>query len=289
MSDMSNMSKEMKKHTPGGRPRGKKRERPVSFPTAEVEAKLGYVFRDKSLLIQAFTRTSFCNEQGVREVPYQSNQVLEFFGDSVLSVAIVTLLMRHHTERYEHGISTRLTEGDLTTIRSHLSDKTNLSHSMQQLGLSQYLLMGEGDRRGEMQNGRSVMEDLFESIVGAVYIDCAFDIPTVLRVVERMLDVSTYLSEGGTRALSASDKNALQEWCQDKRRRYPFHYERLSESGPDHDKVFTAACYVRGVEMGRGSGRRIPEAEAAAARAALLRLQAEEAGAVADTSADEPS
>ena len=105
-----------------------------------IEKKIGYAFKDKSLLTQAFTRSSFCNEhRNGRVKEYISNEVLEFFGDSVLSTAIISMMLRDKTERYEHGIYTKLNEGDFSNIRSKLSDKRNLSKSMQALGLQKYL------------------------------------------------------------------------------------------------------------------------------------------------------
>ena len=90
----------------------------------EIEKKINYKFKDKSLLEQAFTRSSYCNEKnyGGKE-SYASNEVLEFFGDSVLSVAIVGMLLENMTERFEHGIRTSLDEGGFSLIRSKLSDK----------------------------------------------------------------------------------------------------------------------------------------------------------------------
>ena len=111
----------------------------------EIEKRIGYEFRDKSLLKQAFTRTSFCNEQiKSADERYSSNEVLEFFGDGVLSLAIITVLMEENTERYKYGIRTALGEGDFSNIKSKLSDKKNLSGSMRELGLQKFLLMGEG-------------------------------------------------------------------------------------------------------------------------------------------------
>ena len=104
---------------------------------AEIEGVLGYTFQDKALLVQAFTRTSFCNEHhaGGEGEDYQSNEVLEFFGDAVLSCAIISLLIRTSSERYAHGIHTKLSEGDFSNIKSHLSDKSNLSLSLSRPGL----------------------------------------------------------------------------------------------------------------------------------------------------------
>ena len=157
----------------------------------EIEGKIGYVFRDKSLLRQAFTRESFCNEanRSVR-VGYQSNEVLEFFGDSILSAVIVTYFIRTKTERYKYGISTQLREGDFSNIRSKLADKRNLSENISRLGLEKYFLMGEGDVKLGIERERSVKEDLFESIIGAIYIDSGFDMNAAAAAAEVMLDLS---------------------------------------------------------------------------------------------------
>lgn len=240
----------------------------------EIEKKIGYTFADKSLLTQAFTRSSFCNEHKVRgEREYISNEVLEFFGDSVLSTAIISMMLRDKTERYEHGIYTRLDEGDFSNIRSKLSDKRNLSGSLAALGLQKYLRMGEGDEKLGIANEPSVMEDLFESIVGAVYVDCGMNMSEVIRVVSGMLDVSGYFSRS---APIQSFKNALQEWCADKKHRLsPPQYKTISESGPDHKRIYERAVLIgdRVVATGKGKNQKI--ADSAAAEAALEVLKKE--------------
>ncbi len=240
-----------------------------------IEKKIGYTFKDKSLLIQAFTRSSFCNEHrksGGRE--YISNEVLEFFGDSVLSTAIISMMLREKTERYEHGVFTKLNEGDFSNIRSKLSDKRNLSKSMQTLDLQKYLLMGEGDEKLGVANEPSVMEDLFESIVGAVYIDCGMNIQRVITVVSGMLDVSAYFS--GEAAPIQSYKNALQEWCADKKHRLPPPvYKTVSESGPDHKRVYERAVIIGDRIVATGQGKNQKIADSAAAEKALEILQKE--------------
>lgn len=241
----------------------------------EIEKKIGYVFKDKSLIKQAFTRSSFCNEhkgQGKRRLV--SNEVLEFFGDSVLSTAIISLMLKEKTERYEHGVYTELNEGDFSNIRSKLSDKRNLSGSMALLGLQKYLLMGEGDAKLGVENEPSVMEDLFESIIGAVYIDCGMNIDRVIKVVSKILDTSVYFSADA--APIQSYKNALQEWCADKKHRLlaPV-YKTVSESGPDHKRIYERAVYIgdRLVATGKGKNQKI--ADSAAAEAALEILKSE--------------
>lgn len=243
----------------------------------EIEKKIGYTFKDKSLLTQAFTRSSFCNEHramGKREII--SNEVLEFFGDSVLSTAIISMMLTGKTERYEFGIYTKLNEGDFSNIRSKLSDKRNLSRSMATLGLQKYLRMGEGDAKLGIENEPSVMEDLFESIIGAVYIDCGMDIKRVIKVVSGMLDVNVYFSSEA--APIQSYKNALQEWCADKKHRLPAPvYKTVSESGPDHKRVFERAVYIGDRLVATGKGKNQKLADAAAAEAALEILKNESA------------
>ena len=241
----------------------------------EIEKKIHYTFKDKSLLTQAFTRSSFCNEHRVGgKKEYISNEVLEFFGDSVLSTAIISLMLREKTERYAHGIYTELNEGDFSNIRSKLSDKRNLSKSMAALGLQKYLLMGEGDGKLGIENEPSVMEDLFESIVGAVYIDSGMDIARVIKLVSEILDVSVYFSSDTTAIQSY--KNALQEWCADKKHRLPApEYKTISVSGPDHKRVYERAVVIGERTVATGVGKNMKIADNAAAEKALEILKNE--------------
>lgn len=242
----------------------------------EIERIIQYTFKDKSLLRQAFTRSSFCNEQKVRgKRGYSSNEVLEFFGDSVLSTSIISILMAEKTERYEFGVFTELGEGDFSNIRSKLSDKRNLSLSISKLGLQKYLQMGDGDRKMGIDSEPSVMEDLFESIIGAVYIDCGMDIKRVIKVISKMLDLSVYLEN--TAPPIQSFKNALQEFCADKKRRLPPPvYKTVSESGPDHKKTYERAVVIGERTVAVGKGKNLKLADVAAAEAALEILKKEE-------------
>lgn len=240
----------------------------------QIEEILGYTFNDKSLLTQAFTRASFCNENHRGKVKYTSNEVLEFFGDSVLSTAIVTLLLKEKTRKYEYGIFTELNEGDFSTIRSNLSDKKNLSATTKSLGLEKYLLMSHGDEKLEIGSEPSVMEDLYESIIGAIYIDSGMSLEAVVAVVERTLDVSSYVSEASAPKKNA--KNLLQEWCDDKKHRLPHpEYRVLSAVGPDNKKTYECGAYIGEKLYGKGIGKNQKLAEAEAARIALELLQAE--------------
>ena len=241
----------------------------------DIEKRIGYEFSDKSLLIQAFTRASYVNEhKGHSGTPLMSNEVLEFFGDSALSCAIVSFFMKERCERYPYGIKTALTEGDFSNIRSKLSDKTNLSKSTEALGLEKYLLLGQGDTKKHIADEPSVKEDLFESIIGAIYIDSGMDIEKVIFSVSKMLDVSVYTEAAGTDFRSA--KGALQEFCADRKRRLPQPiYKTLKESGPDHMKLYCRGCYIGDRLVASGEGKNFKAADAIAAEKTLKILKQE--------------
>ena len=234
----------------------------------EIEKKIGYTFKDKSLLVQSFTRTSYCNEyKASKGNAPQSNEVLEFIGDGVLSVSIITSLMTDLAQRYSFGLKTELGEGDFSNIKSKLSDKRNLSVSCAALGLEKYLIMGEGDEKLGISSEPSVMEDLFESIIGAIYVDSGYSMDSVMLAVKKMLDMSVYKSDARARG---SAKNELQEWCADKKRRLPPpEYKTVSEDGPDHRKTYTRAVYVDGKMIATGVGKNLKLADAACATSAL--------------------
>lgn len=242
----------------------------------KIEERIGYRFRDPSLLKQAFTRTSFCNEEKMRgEDAPQSNEVLEFFGDGILSAAIITFMIRDFSTRCAYGIRTALAEGDFSNIKARLSDKKNLSKSMRELGLQQYLILGAGDAKTGTAEEPSVMEDLFESIIGAVYIDSGCDMSAVLPIVARMLDVGEYLTKKGDAV--KSPKNALQEYCADKKHRLPPPvYTVVAESGPEHRRMYEYLCTIGGKAYGRGAGKNRIAAESAAAEETLRLLTEDE-------------
>lgn len=239
-----------------------------------IEKKIGYTFKDKSLLKQAFTRASYCNEQNHGKINLQSNEVLEFFGDSVLSLSIVTLLMKSKSQRYENGLKTEWNEGDFSNIKSRLSDKKNLSLATERLGLEKYLIMGEGDAKLGIENEPSVKEDLFESIIGAIYVDSEYNVGTVMAVVENLLSIKEY-QKNDTPPIQ-SFKNALQEWCASKlhKRQAPI-YKTLSEDGPDHKKNYKRGCYIGEKLYGVGEGKNQKIADSEAAKMALDALRDE--------------
>jgi dsRNA-specific ribonuclease len=136
-----------------------------------IEKAIGYDFRSKALLEQAFTRKSFANEEGGPD-----NELLEFVGDEALDLTITRMLLRFFSTRGSNGEFLALVnEGGFTKIKQQYVDCQALSGYMDKLGLAQYLRMGKSDIAGHVEQKMSVKEDLYEAIIGAIAIDSDFD------------------------------------------------------------------------------------------------------------------
>ena len=173
-----------------------------NYEIEEIERTIGYTFANKVLLEQAFTRRSFTEEHGG-----ENNEVLEFLGDKVLSLAVVKTLSDEYaypTDDAEYAIE--FDEEDLTDILMELVCSENLASRIEDMGLNKFLIMGKGDIRNNVQNDDSVKEDLFEAIVGAVTMDLdwkhvdkngigRWDIEKLKKVVSKMLNLKESLPQ----------------------------------------------------------------------------------------------
>ena len=171
-----------------------------NYEIEEIERTIGYTFVNKTVLEQAFTRRSFTEEHGG-----ENNEVLEFLGDKVLSIAVVKILndkYAYPTEDEEYA--NEFDEEDLTDILIELVCSDNLASCIDDMKLNKYLIMGKGDRRNNVQNDDSVKEDLFEAIVGAVTMDLdwkhvdkngigKWDIEKIKKIISRMLNLEESL------------------------------------------------------------------------------------------------
>ncbi len=215
---------------------------------SELERRIGYSFRERMLLENALTHSSYANEN--RHLPYQSNERLEFLGDSVLGFVVADELYRIYPEKQE---------GELTRIRADLVCEKSLANVAAQIGLGEYLHLG----RGEEVEGRtraSTTSDAVEALIAAVYLDGGFSAASSL--IHRLL-------LGGTQSEHHKDfKTAFQELVQ-RRKGQVISYVMTGESGPDHDKRFFADVLLNGNVVGSGSGHSKKAAEQAAARAAI--------------------
>ena len=158
----------------------------MSFQGSDyIQSKIGYKFKKENLLLQAITRRSYSTEN----IEYQHNQVLEFIGDSVLSLCTVRNLCREagSFNKYNQFVSQK-DEGQLSEKRKSLVNRDNLAKCIDNLGFAQFLLLGKSDENNNVRNKVSTKEDEFEAILGAVALDCDFDIALLNRVCTTMLN-----------------------------------------------------------------------------------------------------
>ncbi|WP_029513621.1 ribonuclease III domain-containing protein [Mycoplasmopsis primatum] len=185
-----------------------------------VQKTIRYEFRNEDLLQQAFIRKSYSQENGG-----QNNEVLEFVGDKALDLVVIKIMMErfgHITKDKEYkefklknpkSFQTKLNEGQFTDIKKDLVKKRTLANCVDKLGFHTQLIMGKGDIKGNVQEQDSVKEDLFEAILGAVTIDCNWDIQTITNVVMTMIDFDDYFEDINTDSRDYVRK--VREWSQE--------------------------------------------------------------------------
>lgn len=219
-----------------------------------IETKLGYVFRDQSLLTLAFIHRSFINEN--RSIN-QHNERLEFLGDAVLGMLI---------SDYLYGYLPSTAEGQLSYLRSRLVEASSCVNYMQSLNIANFILLGKGERMNDGRGRESIMADLFEAIMGAIYLDGG------LEAAKKFLFSNfTPQIEDILKTPLRNWKALLQDYCQKKYQQTPT-YDVLQASGPDHSKVFEISVLINQQELGRGRGASKKEAQQAAAADAISRF-----------------
>lgn len=230
-----------------------------------IESIIGYRFRNRGLLVQAFTRSSFRNEHP--ECP--DNEVLELFGDSVLSLSVLTYFKETYAKNTPKGLETDWDEGKLSALKNALVNKKQLAARMEQLGLHQYLLLSRGDVASQITREASVKEDLFESILGAVYVDSDMNFEAAATVVRQMLDIGQLVEQSATR-VHISYRNDLQEWCQHKKRK--FQAPVYTETQHADDDFSSTVCISELNLCATGRGKNTKYAREEAAKALLQRI-----------------
>lgn len=230
-----------------------------------VETALGYRFRNRALLTQAFTRTSYANETKQLGFLVESNEVPEFFGDAILAAVVADYLFDTHITADARGMHANCSEGELTLAKSALTDKQNLSRRIFELGFDKYLLITTGEHAQQVSN--SMAEDLFEALTCAVWVDSGRNFDITRAVVRRMLapesGSAANCQSAAPMAAQKPAKSALQEWCDAKKRRFPFVYAIIGQSGSDDCPTFTAELTVTLVTA-TGEGETKDSAEACA-------------------------
>lgn len=218
----------------------------------QLESKLGYTFKDKELLDKAFTHSSTANIYG-----YESNEKLEFFGDSILSFIVSEKLYLNYAKN----------EGELSSVRSSLVSAQNLSMIIDKMDIFKYYLANS--QIVKMNMPVNVKADLFESILGAIYLDGG--LVKAKQFVNKFLDLSKN-NLNIKKEKSVDSKTELQEYLQSKGITN-FKYITLSQSGPAHQPTFEIALIVQGKELSKASGQSKRSAEQECAKLALKKLK----------------
>jgi ribonuclease III len=223
-----------------------------------VAALTGHAFADAALLRRALTHSTFAHEHP-GEPDYER---LEFLGDAVVQLCASELLFERHPDATEHT---------LTNLRQRIVRQPALADVGRAMGLARQARFGKGEA------GKEVVEkihcDLFEALVGAVYLDGGLE-PCRALARRWLLPRIEALGEVVRPATTAHPKNRLQEFTEHADRRWgPPRYELVGTEGPDHDRVYQVACLVQGREIARGAGRNKTEAETNAADMALTILR----------------
>ncbi|WP_208615089.1 ribonuclease III [Streptomyces caeruleatus] len=233
-----------------------------------LEGRLGYKL-ESALLVRALTHRSYAYENG----GLPTNERLEFLGDSVLGLVVTDTLYRTHPD---------LPEGQLAKLRAAVVNSRALAEVGRGLDLGSFIRLGRGEEGTGGRDKASILADTLEAVIGAVYLDQGLDSAAELvhRLFDPLIEKSSNLGAG------LDWKTSLQELTATEGLGVPEYL--VTETGPDHEKTFTAAARVGGVSYGTGTGRSKKEAEQQAAESAWrsIRAAADERAEKAKAAAD---
>ncbi|MBN1635591.1 MAG: ribonuclease III [Deltaproteobacteria bacterium] len=221
----------------------------------QLEIRIGYTFRNKELLRQALTHTTYVNEHQGED--FKDNQRLEFLGDSVLNAAVTRSLYRAFPDERE---------GSLTKMRAELISEPSLARVARRIDLGKYLYLGRGEELDDGRDKSSILADAYESLIGAIFLDSSFD--EVFTVIDNQINETL----GSLDQITYTDyKSALLEYCQSKLKCTP-QIVIVEENGPEHDKTFVADVVLNDTVIGSGQGKNKKQAAQMACRESLRSL-----------------
>jgi len=218
---------------------------------------ISYKVKNKERFVSAFLHSSFSNV--TKGNNFQSYERLEFLGDAVLDLAIGDFLFRKYPNK---------SEGELTQIKSVLVSKKVLAKKAQELNLGKYIILGPGEEKTGGREKDSILEDIFESIIGAIYLESG------LKAAKKF--VKRNIFKESKHILSGNDvknyKGELIEYCQQNLLKIP-RYSVKKQRGAEHLKIYTINVKIDGKILGTGEGTSKKEAEQKAAEEALKNLK----------------
>ncbi|MBE6546634.1 MAG: ribonuclease III [Ruminococcaceae bacterium] len=222
-----------------------------------LERTIGYTFRDKTVLREALTHSSYANELRARKQHAVCNERLEFLGDAVIATVVSDYLYREYPD---------LPEGELTSRRKAVVQSSALASYARKIELGQFLYLGNGEEKNNGRERQSTLENAFEALIAAIFLDAgtqgmdvvrAFLLPFIVRELQENYS-----------PISVDPKTELQQLVQQTEGDC-LEYAVVGESGPDHNKIFTVVARLNSNIIGRGEGRSKREAEQNAAMEAL--------------------
>lgn len=225
----------------------------TQFRLQELESILGYHFHNPKLLRQAVTHSSFANEQKINRQPHYER--LEFLGDAVLELVSSEFLFSAFPD---------LPEGKLSKQRASMVCEQYLAFCAKKIGLDRFILLGKGEESTGGRERESIISDVFEAVIGAIYLDGGME-KAKAYVHTMVLD---HINE---QMLFSDSKSALQEWMQGKEKK-DFSYVLVGTEGPEHCQTFIVRVVSEDKVLGEGRGRSKKAAEQQAALNALKKL-----------------
>ena len=220
-----------------------------------LENKINIRFKDKSLLENAFIHRSYLNEaKNVAE----SNERLEFLGDSILSFVVSNHLYKTYPD---------FDEGILTNLRSLVVNTKSLAKTAKKLNFGQYLKLSHGEEDSGGRENDSILANTFESVIGALFLDQGIEAVREFLYQVLIPEIEEYVQK----KVFKDPKSLLQEYVQARKQSSPL-YKVLHEEGPAHAKQFTIGVFVEDTQLGEGKGKSKQEAEEHAAEQALEKI-----------------
>lgn len=220
----------------------------------QLEAEIGYAFKDKGLIVKALTHSSYANEKKMGK--YNHNERLEFLGDAVLEVCTSDFLFKEYLDK---------PEGDLTRLRASIVCEPTLAECARLIHLPDFLMLGKGEETTGGRYRDSIVSDAFEAVIGAIYLDGGIE-------EAKKFIIKFVLNDIENKHLFYDSKTILQETVQ-KLYKNKVEYKLISEEGPDHDKKFNVQVLLEDTVLGEGIGRTKRKAEQQAAYQAILKIR----------------
>lgn len=226
----------------------------------ELIKNLNIKINNLNIIDKALTHSSYVNEN--KDLKLESNEKLEFLGDAVLGLVIT---------EYLYNLYPDYSEGKLSKMKSRLVSAEVLSKLSNELSLGEYMLLGKGEEKSGGRKRQSNIENAFESVVGAIYLDSGFK-ESANFIINRFNE--QFLEHFQSKEIGKDYKGELQEFSQKKFNTSPV-YSVVSEVGPEHKKIFEVRVLIKGKEYGRGVGKSKKEAEQKASSNAINFLKKE--------------